>query len=244
MNLKTILVKYFLILVILQIIINLIQILKLNFILPIGNLSYSIIYVLIFIFLMNKLHQIESRFLTVILILLMYPILILFINFILGNIFIQFCNDVTDQSFDGILNLFENSCNFTTRFDLLQFIWDPYSAFNLIFFEGQFSFIGNLALSPYILYPSVFYVFILFKYFKLKKINPYQSFIPILNKLQILKICNLPLIWIFILLIPFIRLFWLYKINSKLNQIESINNSNTIWMTLFPSYFYGKLIFK
>ena len=83
MNLKTILVKYFLILVILQIIINLIQILKLNFILPIGNLSYSIIYVLIFIFLMNKLHQIESRFLTVILILLMYPILILFINFIL-----------------------------------------------------------------------------------------------------------------------------------------------------------------
>ncbi|WP_374725214.1 DUF5684 domain-containing protein [Flavobacterium arsenatis] len=137
-----------------------------------------------------------------------------------------------------------NDCPFVTQFSFLFYIEYPVFCIKQFFSTNEFSYFWGLLFSPYVFYFFLFFKFSLFKVFEENNRNPYLSFIPVVNNITILKICKLPVSWIFILFIPFVRLFWFYKINKRLCEIHNTNQSNAIWMTLIPPIFYAKLVYK
>ncbi|OWP83003.1 hypothetical protein BWK59_12840 [Flavobacterium davisii] len=198
---------------------------------------------------LDELYKNKVKFNFILLTVLLYPIFIQIIQIILGNIFIQFCPQVASQSNnEGLISLLNevqsNNYPYPTQFNFFSYIEFPILCLEQIFFYKEFSFFIGFIFSPYILYFFLFYKFCLFRVFQENGKNPFTSLIPIGNDIQLLNICKLPISGIFILLIPFVRLFLIYKINKQLCKIQHINKSNAILMTLLRPIFYGKLIFK
>lgn len=250
MKLKKTITKFLIILLTFELIID---ILKLVIPAQIQNLEFSyvltIVRAIFFILLLKELYKQKIKFGFVLLTVLLFPISVQIIQIILGNIFIHFCPQIVsegnNQGLTGLLNEMQNNdCPYPTQFDFLSYIDFPILCLEQIFCNKEFSYFIGLFFSPYILYFYLFFKFCLFMLFKENSRNPFLSFIPIMNNIELLKICKLPIIWISILLIPFIRLFWIYKINKQLCEIQDINNSNAIWMTLLRPIFFGKLIFN
>lgn len=210
---------------------------------------FTIFRSIIFILLLNDIYKSKGTFGFALLVVFVFPILIQLIQVCLGNIFIHFCPQQTNNTVEtgllGLLKVFEdNSCPFSTRFQLFSYIESPVYDIKQFFLTARIPFLFNFLFSPYIFYFILFFKFCLFKLFLRNNMNPYLSLIPIVNKILLLKICKLPVHWIWILLIPFVRLFWMYKINRRLCDMQNKNKSNAIWATLIPHIFYGKFVFK
>ena len=250
MELKNTIIKFVITLTAFEVILN---ILKLIIPSPIQYLEFSYVFTAIravfFILLLKDLYKHKFKFGYVVLTVLVFPILIQIIQVCLGNIFIHFCpqqtSDSGGQGLIGLLNEMQNnSCPYPTRFDFFPYIRFPIFCIKQIFSDKEFSYFIGLFFSPYVFYFFLSFKFCLFMLFKENGRNPYLSFIPIVNNITILKICKLPVSWIFILFIPLVRLFWFFKINKRLCELQNVNPSNAIWMTVIPSIFYGKLVFK
>ncbi|MGI9652095.1 hypothetical protein [Chryseobacterium sp. RLHN22] len=250
MKLKNTIIKFLTILLIFEL---LIDILKLVIPAQIQYLEFSYVFTIVraifFILLLKELYKQKIKFGFILLTVLLFPIFIQIIQIILGNIFIHFCpQQISDSDFQGLAGLLNetqtNNCPYPTRFDFFPYIEFPIFCIKQIFSDKEFSYFMGLFFSPYIFYFFLFFKFCLFMVFKENSRNPYLSFIPIVNNMMILKICKLPVSWIFFLFIPFVRLFWFFKINKRLSELQNINPSIAIWMTLIPPIFYGKLVFK
>lgn len=250
MKLKNTITKFLIIVLIFELIID---ILKLVIPAQIQYLEFSYVFTIVraifFILLLKELYKHKMKFGFIFLSVLLFPIFIQIIQIILGNIFIHFCPQVptesNNQGLTGLLNEMQNNnCSYPTQFDFFPYIEFPVFCLKQILSNKEYSYFIGLLFSPYIFYFFLFFRYCLFMLFKENDRNPFLSFIPILNDITLLKICKMPVTWIFILLIPFVRLLGLYKINNRLCEIQDINNSNAIWMTLLRPIFYGKLIFK
>jgi hypothetical protein len=250
MKLKNAVIKFLIILIAFELILD---ILKLVIPSPIQYVESYYIFIIaravFFILLLKDLYKNKAKFLFALLAVLAFPIVIQIIQVGLGNVFIHFCPQQTSnngkQGIISLLNLFgDTSCSFQTQFYFFSYIEQPIFYIKQFYATHEFSYFWSFLFCPYIFYPFFFFKFCLFALFKANKRNPYLSLIPVVNNLTILKICRLPVYWIFILLIPFVRLFWFYHINKRLCELQCISESNAIWMTLLPSIFYGKLIFK
>ena len=247
---KNTIIKFLIILIAFELIID---ILKLIIPAQIQSLQLSnvliVIQALFFILLLEDLYKNKAKFGFTLLAVVAFPIIIQSIQVGLGNIFIHFCPEQTnvsnEQGLTGLINMFvNNNCPFPTTFDFYSYIEYPVFCIKQFFSTSEFAYFWGFLFSPYVVYFFLFFKFSLFKLFKENNKIPYLSLIPIVNNVTLLKICKFPASWIFILLIPFVRLFWLYKINKRLCEIQNINSSNAIWMTLFPLILYGKLVFK
>lgn len=250
MKLKHTIIKFLIILITFELIIDILKL-----IIP-SQIQYfefpyvfEVVHAIFFILLLKELYKHKVKFGFVLLIVLAFPILIQIIQVFLGNIFIHFCpqqtSDSGNQGLAGLLNVMQNNnCPYPIQFDFFPYIESPVFWIKKMFSTYEFSYFLGFFFSPYIFYFFLFFKFCFFMIFKENDRNPYLSLIPIVNNIIILKICKLPISWIFILFIPFVRLFWFYKINKRLCEIQNINQSNSILMTLIPSIFYGKLVFK
>ncbi|MCO6163866.1 hypothetical protein [Flavobacterium sp. NRK F7] len=248
MSLQKILLKFLLIFISFEL---LLDILKLIIPATILELEFSYILLLVrlilFIFLLKELYLTKVKYSFVLLVVLMYPILIQFIQFGLGSIFIHFCSQETNNANEnGLINLVNQmtNCPFPTTLNFYYLFEAPIYCIKDFFENYTFSSLSGFIFSPYIISFIVFFKFSLFMIFKENHKNPYLSLLPVIDFIIILRICKLPIYWIFILMIPILRLFWFYQINKELCQIQKVNASNSIWMTLLPTVFYGKLVYK
>jgi hypothetical protein len=242
---KKLTLKYLIILFVFEILIG---ILKLTAPLFVQTIELDHVFVLvraiIFIYLLKECYILRVNFKSILIVVVSYIIVLDFIQVGLGTIFINFCSPENNYDQANLSNLLSNACSFPTSLNLLYYFEIPFIFLKQFFQTYNYGYLVNCFLSPYILYLFLFYKFCLFHLFQQNNKNPYLSFIPIVNKIILLQLCQLPRYWIFFLVIPFVRLFFLFKINKRLIEIQHIENTKPIFLTLFPVVFYGELTFK
>lgn len=250
MKLKLIALKYLAILVLIELLLDILVLASgqaASF--SINPWVFFLVRPVVFVLLLIDLYKSKATFGVAALTLLFYPIFIQLIQVGLGNIFIHFCPQQAGHSGQtGLLRLiseFESkSCFFPTRFQLSFYIENPVSFLKRFFATYRLCYLWQFLFSPYVVYLFLFFKFCLFKLFGQNSKNPYLALIPVVNKVVLLDICKLPATWIWILLVPFVRLFWLYKINRRLCRVYGVNESNAIGATVLPSVFYGIFVFR
>jgi hypothetical protein len=250
MKLKHTAIKYLVILTTFELVLDILTLLIPSQIQRPGYSGFLVIArAVIFILLLNDLYKGKAKFAVAVFAFLAFPVLTQIIQVCLGNIFIHFCpQQISDNGKKSLLSLFSKfegkKCHFPVKFYFFPYIEYLFFCIKRFFATRDFGFLWGFLFSPYIIYLFLFFRFCLFKVFEKNNRNPYLSLVPVVNSIILLKTCRLPVYLILILLIPFVRLFYFYRINKQLCEIQNLNKSNAIWMTVFPQIFYGKLVFR
>lgn len=250
MKLKNTIIKYLLILVSFELVLHVLKLIIPVQVQQIESFEIlRIIRAIIFIFLLKDLYKCKIEFVQALLTVIAFPLVLQLIQVCFGNIFINFCPaEVSKPLVPGILGLLNefkgNNCNYITRFSFFPFLEHPLYCLKMFLVSFEFRYLWDFFLCPLVFYFFLFFKFCLFKVFERNSENPYLSLVPVVNDITLLKICQFPVYWIFALLIPFVRLLPYYKINKRLCEIESVSQSNAIWITLLPYVFFGKLLVK
>jgi hypothetical protein len=242
---KKLVLKYLIILFVFEILVDVLKLTTPLFVqtMELANV-FVVVHATIFLCLLKECYNLKVKFKSVLIVVLSYIMVLDLIRVGLGNIFINFCTLENNYNQANLSNLFSSTCSFSTSLNLLYYFEIPFIFLKQFFLTYNFGDLINCFLSPYVLYLFLFYKFCLFSLFKQNNKNPYWSFVPIVNKLILLQLCQLPKHWIIFLLIPFIRLIFLYKINKRLIEVQHVENVKPVVLTLLPAVFYGKLIFK